>query len=371
MKKILFVLMSLVVLGSLAFAGGSSDKAASGKVVMGALIRNLDEDFVRIYGDNLKALAVKNGVELKLLDARNDQATQLDQLNTLLSQGVKFFVIVPVQTEMTEQMAQAIQKKGGGAAFSNIQPSVAALKVSTNFFLASSAESIAGGMQADILDSYFKKFPAKLGPNKAINAIMLLGQLGHPAQVLRTDACVNGLKAKGYTVNIIAKDTANWKPDEAQQKMDAWLAAFKGQFNVVIANNDGMALGAVESLLTNKYTDDPADPTKDVDGDGTVLKVPVIGVDATPIALQSMSENKLFATVLQDAAGQSGTAFALAYQMATKGSGSAIGMVAAGVSGCTAVTPGEPPSDDPAVIKQCFLVPFVPVTKDNYKSFIK
>jgi len=371
MKKLLAVMVALMVAGSLMFANGSGDKAAAGdkKVVVGALIRNLDEDFVRIYADNLKALAAKNNVDLKLVDARNDQANQLDQLNTLLSQGVKFFVIVPVQTEMTEQMTQAINKKGGGAAFSNIQPSVAALKVGKNFFHASSPESVAGAMQADIIDTYFKKFPAKLGPNKAINAIMLLGQLGHPAQVLRTDAVLNGLKAKGYTVNVIAKDTANWKPDEAQQKMDAWIAAYKGQFNIVIANNDGMALGAVESLLTNKYTDDPSDPTKDTDGDGTVLKVPVLGVDATPVALQSMAENKLYATVLQDAAGQSATAFALVYQMATKGS--AIGMVAAGISACTAVTPGEAPSDDPAVIAQCYLVPFKAVTKDNYKSFMK
>lgn len=371
MKKILCGLVLAMIAGSLAFAGGSSNKpasTASGKVVMGALIRNLDEDFVRIYADNLKALAAKNGVDLKLLDARNDQANQLDQLNTLLSQGIKFFIIVPVQTEMTEQMAQAIHKKGGGASFSNIQPSVAALKVSKNFFHASSPESVAGSMQADIIDTYFKKYPAKLGPNKTISALMLLGQLGHPAQVLRTDACVNGLKAKGYNVEIVAKDTANWKPDEAQQKIDAWLSAFKGKFNIIIANNDGMALGAVESLLTNKYTDDPADPTKDIDGDGTVLKVPVLGVDATPVALQSMAENKLFATVLQDAAGQSLTAFELAFQMATKGS--AIGMTAGGIKGCTEPTPGEAPSDDPAVISQCFLVPFKAVTKDNYKSFM-
>lgn len=371
MKKLIVSVLALAIAGSLVFAGGGGEKstAASGKIVMGALIRNLDEDFVRIYADNVKALATKNGIELKLLDARNDQANQLDQLNTLLSQGVKYFVIVPVQTEMTEQMAKAIQAKGGGAAFSNIQPSVAALKVSQNFFLASSPESVAGKMQADILDAYFTKNPAKLGSGKAVNALMLLGQLGHPAQVMRTNAVIDGLKAKGYAVNVVAKDTANWKPDEAQAKIDAWLSAYKGQFNVIIANNDGMALGAVESLLTNKYVDDPADVTKDVDGDGTVLKVPVIGVDATPIALQSMAENKLLATVLQDAAGQSGTAFDLVLEMAKKGS--AIGIVAGGVSAATAVTPGEPPSDDPAVIKQCYLVPFKPVTKDNYKSFMK
>jgi len=108
----------------------------------------------------------------------------------------------------------------------------------------------------------------------------------------------------------LAKDTANWKPDEAQQKMDAWISAFSGKFNIVITQNDGMALGAVESMLTNKYVKGDA-------SDGTVLKVPVLGVDATQVALKSIDEDKLYATVLQDSIGISTTAFELAYALAT------------------------------------------------------
>ena len=59
---------------------------------------------------------------------------------------------------------------------------------------------------------------------------------------------LKGLADKGYKVNVVAKDTANWLPDDAQRKMDAWLSAFNGKFNMVIANNDAMALGAVESM---------------------------------------------------------------------------------------------------------------------------
>ena len=235
------------------------------------------------------------------------------------------------------------------------------------FFLASSPESIAGSIQADIVDSYFKKYPAKLGPGKTINAILILGQLGHPAQVYRTDAVLKTLAKKGYTVNVIAKDTANWQPDEAQQKMDAWLNAYKGKFNVVLANNDSMALGAVESMITARFVDDPSDPTKDTDGDGTVLKVPVLGVDATQVALKSMDEKKLYATVLQDAVGQSTTAFELAYAMATKGT--AVGMVANGIRALTKPIE-EAPADDAAVVNRCYLVPFKGVTRDNYKSFM-
>ena len=370
MKKLIVAALVLMTAVNFTFAAGQQEEAGSDKVVIGALIRNTDEQFVADYAENLKKLAEAKGVDLKLLDSRSDQAMQLDQLNVLLTQGVKHFVIVPNVTEATEDMAKKIAAVGGGAAFSNIQPSVEALKVSPDFYLASSPESVAGQIQAQILDDYFKANPKKLenGDPNALDVIFLYGQLGHPAQVFRSDAAVKGLKDAGYTVNIVAEDTANWKPDEAQAKMDTWLAAYSGKFDVVIANNDGMALGAVESLLTNKYTDDPSDPTKDVDGDGTVLRVPVIGVDATGVAVKSMSEKKLFATVLQDAVGQSTTAFELAYMMATEGS--ATGKKAWGISPLTAVT-GEAPATDAAIVGQCYLVPFAAVTMENYKEYMQ
>ncbi|MDC7124355.1 MAG: substrate-binding domain-containing protein [Spirochaetales bacterium] len=369
MKRIFVLMLALVLAGGFVFANGGQE-GDSDKVVIGALIRNTDEQFVADYAANLKLLAENAGVTLKLQDSRGDMAMQLDQMNTLLSQGVKYFVIVSNTTEATADMAKAINAKGGGAAFSNIQPSVDALKVGPNFYLASSPESVAGQIQAKILVDYFKAHPEKMknGDPDAIDAICIYGQLGHPAQVYRTNAVLGGIKDAGYKLNIVAEDTANWKPDEAQQKMDTWLSAYSGQFDVVIANNDGMALGAVESLLTHKYTDDPNDPTVDLDGDGIVLSVPVVGVDATQVAVTSMAEKKLYATVLQDAKGQSQTAFDLAYMMATEGS--ATGKPAGGITPLTSPI-AESPADDPAVIGQCYLVPFKAVTMDNYKDFLE
>ena len=66
---------------------------------------------------------------------------------------------------------------------------------------------------------------------------------------------------------------------------------------------------AIEPYLV----DDPSDITSDANGDGTVTRVPVIGVDSTPAGQQSIRENKMYATVLQDAVGQSTTAFELMY----------------------------------------------------------
>ena len=173
MKRLGLVLAVLVFAAAAVFANGSKDGAAGGKVVMGALIRNLNETFLRDYADNLKKMAAENKVELKLLDGNSDVATQLDQLNALLTQGVKYFVIIPQDTGATEQMAKAIEAKGGAAAFSNIQPSVAALKVGKNFFLASSPESVAGDIQAQIIDEYFKKYPNNKNQYKFRNIFLL------------------------------------------------------------------------------------------------------------------------------------------------------------------------------------------------------
>jgi ABC-type sugar transport system substrate-binding protein len=339
--------------------GGSQPKGGSEAVKVTALIRNLNEQFVKDYAEVLRRLARERGVDLNLQDANNAQDTQLTQCQTAINQGYRLFVIIPVERDLSDQMNKLINEVGGVAAYSNVAPTVSSLKVSKNFFYASSPETVAGRYQGDIIADYFDKYPAK-APGKVLNMLYIRGMDGYTATKFREIGMQESLKDRGYTVNYIAADTANWAPDQAQQKMDAWLAAYKGKFNVVVAQNDGMALGAVESLIANGYTKADAD-------DGTILQFPVLGVDATQDALNSMNENKLYATVLQDAVGQATTAFDVIYQYAT--TGSVLGKVANGISPATQITE-EAPADDPAVIGQCYMVPFVPVTKANYRDYL-
>jgi ABC-type sugar transport system substrate-binding protein len=357
MKKIVVMLMVLFAVSAVVFAGPG--KQSGGKAQLALLMRNMDEQFLKDYSDNIKKLAAQKGVDLNVQDARSDGATQLTQLQTLLNQGYKYFIIVPCVSELSEAMNQEIQAKGGAAAYSNIQPTVASLKVGKNFFFASSPEFVGGRYQGQLIADYFDKNPAK-APGKNVNMLLILGQLGHPAQVNREAGLLAELKTRGYNVNIVARDTANWTPDQAQQKMDAWIASFRGKFNVVAAQNDGMALGAVESLIQNGFTKNDA-------SDGTILTVPVLGIDATGDAIKSMKENKLYATVLQDAVGQSAAAFDVIYQIAT---GTYKPGNAAGGTPAATTPISEAPANDASIIGQCYLVPFVPVDKnsDYYKT---
>ncbi|MDR1949820.1 MAG: galactose-binding protein, partial [Spirochaetaceae bacterium] len=137
MKKIALIFAVLFAVSALAFAAGGGQQSgggqAGGKVRIALLMRNMDEQFLKDYSESVRRLAAAQGVDLNVQDARSDGATQLTQLQTLLNQGYKYFVIIPCVSELSEQMNQLIAERGGAAAYSNIQPTVDALKVGKNF----------------------------------------------------------------------------------------------------------------------------------------------------------------------------------------------------------------------------------------------
>ena len=357
MKKLL--LISFAAVFAFSFFG-CTNKSNSKKEIIGVLLRNDNEAFLQAYKSGLIDSAKKNNIQLQIYSANNDAAIQIDQLKTMLLNGVKNFVIIAHSTDLTEQMAKIISSQGGSAAFSNIIPSVDALKVGKNFFYASSPETDAGNFQAQIIDSYFKKNSGKLS-GKTLNVVYFNGEYGHPAQIYRKVGVMEGLSKLGYNVNIVAEFGANWSRDSARQYLDLLIDGGTKDFDVVIAQNDEMALGAVDSLVNHGLVDNPSSPTKDTDNDGTALSVLVLGIDATDGGKASMSNNQMYATVLQDANAQAATALELVWQCMK--TGSAQGYTTQAGLKAAAQTTKEAPLTDSSVISQCFVVPFVPVQK--------
>lgn len=354
MKKIFYVLC--LCASALCFSG-CLNKSDS-KIKAAGLFRSDTETFLNAYTAALVKAAGDNDVDFKLYFCNKDAAVQIDQVKNLLMNGVKYFVIAPVDTGLTEQIVRLIHSKGGAVAFSNVQPSDAALDVGKNVFYVSSAETSAGDFQAQILDGYFKKNPKKIS-SSTIRLLYLNGEVGHSAQIFRRMGFIDGITKRGYKVEIVAEGTTNWAVDTARQLTDNWIAR-GAVFDAVIAQNDDMALGAIESLVANKYVEDPS-LQRDIDGDGTVLSVPVLGIDATDKARDSIKAHKLYATVLQDASGQAQTALEVVLQCARHGNAKGFA-TKAGIKALAEVSK-ESPANRASVIDQCFMVPFVPVTE--------
>jgi len=122
------------------------------------------------------------------------------------------------------------------------------------------------------------------------NVYVMMGELSNQAAVQRT-ADIHDVMASGncgVTLNIIDEQTANWSRDQAQSLMTNWLSA-GAAFDGVIANNDEMALGAIQAMKAANID---------------MATVVVGGIDATQDALAAMQAGDLDVTVFQDAAGQ-------------------------------------------------------------------
>ena len=132
--------------------------------------------------------------------------------------------------------------------------------------------------------------------------VMLEGEPGHQDSLLRTEHSVRTLTAAGVPMEKLSNNAADWQRGPARLRMQRWLEELGDAIEVVFANNDDMALGAIDACL-----DAGMEPEE----------MPfIVGVDATAPALRAVAEGTLRGTVLNDAAGQAEDILALSCALA-------------------------------------------------------
>ena len=279
MKKKLFSGMVL---------GLASAVVLAAPVKVGVSIANFDDTFLTYMMDGMKAWgkAHPGEVELTFTDAKEDMAKQLDQVENFIVQKMDAVIIVPVDTSATAPMTKNLVGKGVKAVYVNRNPG----NLPDGAYYVGSEEVVAGRMQMGFLGEKLK--------GKG-NVAILIGKLDNEGALKRTAGNEEVQKAKYPNIKILDKQTGQWQRNEGLMKTEDWLNRFGKDLQAILSNNDDMALGAIQALKDKKRTD-----------------VIVVGVDATPDALTSISKGELAATVFQDAAGQGGGAVDVAVKTA-------------------------------------------------------
>jgi inositol transport system substrate-binding protein len=252
---------------------------------IGASIARFDDNFLTVMRNGMVDYAAGiDGVELQVEDAQDDVAKQLDQINNFIASGVDAIIVNAVDTSATEAMSQAAASAGIPLVYVNRQPiNVDSLPDNQAFVASNEIES--GTLAA------FEacKLLRAMGYAGGAKGYLMMGQLSNQAAVQRTKDVddIIGIDMCNF-ISIIDRQTANWSRDEAQDLMTNWLSAGEA-FQVVFANNDEMAIGAIQAMKAAGIS---------------MEDVVVVGVDATQDALVAMQAGDLDATVFQDAFGQ-------------------------------------------------------------------
>lgn len=251
---------------------------------VGVSMARFDDNFLTVLRNGIQGHADANGISVQIEDAQDDVAKQLDQINNFIASGVDAIVVNPVDTSATQAMSDAAAAAGVPLVYVNRQP-INLDSLPDNLAFVASNEVDSGTLETIEVCRLLKE----KGKDNA-NIYVMMGQLSNQAAVQRTkdihDVMANGQCA--VTLNIIDEQTANWSRDEAQNLMTNWLST-NTPFDAVIANNDEMAIGAIQAMKAAGIS---------------MEEVVVGGVDATQDALAAMQAGDLDVTVFQNAAAQ-------------------------------------------------------------------
>ena len=263
---------------------------------IGVSMALFDDNFLTVLRNGIQADADAKGLSVQIEDAQNDVAKQLDQINNFIASGVSAIIVNPVDTSATQAMSDAAAAANIPLVYVNRQPINVDTMPDNQAFVASN-EVDSGTLETIEVCAQLKA----AGKDKA-NVYVMMGELSNQAAVQRT-ADIHDVMAAGKCVvelTIIDEQTANWSRDQAQTLMTNWLSS-GAAFDGVIANNDEMAIGAIQAMKAAGID---------------MTTVVVGGVDATQDALAAMQAGDLDVTVFQNAAGQGAGALDAATKLA-------------------------------------------------------
>ncbi len=274
---------------------GQANTGEAVDVNIGVAIYKFDDTFMTGVRNAIAAQAADLNVFVDIVDSQNNQPTQNDQVDAFLTKGMNALAVNAVDRTAAGPIINKAKADNVPIVFLNREPEAADMQSYDKVWYVGAKAEESGTMSGEIIADYWKANPgADKNKDGVLSYIMLTGEPGHQDATLRTEYSVKAIEAAGIKVEKLAEDTAMWNKVTATDKMKAFISSVGlDKIEAVLANNDDMALGAIEALKASGYNT----------GDATKY-IPVVGVDATSPALDSMAKGELLGTVLNDAVNQ-------------------------------------------------------------------
>lgn len=228
---------------------------------------------------------------LTIEDGRSNQTVQLEQIDQFIATGCDVLCVNIVDRTGASVVINKAQEANIPVIFFNRQPVDEDIERWEQVYYVGAKGEDSGQLQGESVRDLWQDNQEAVDVNGdgILQYVMLEGEQGHQDALLRTQYSISTLVNAGIGVEKLAGDVASWSRGQATEKMTQWLRELDQTVEVVFANNDEMALGAIDAYLSAGY--DVAD-----------LPV-VVGVDAIADALSAIASGTMAGTVLNDSQG--------------------------------------------------------------------
>lgn len=316
MKKVLAILLAVMIMCSFAACstGGGSGTDTDNKGEISVFYYTYSDTYISSVRTAMDKILTDSGRKFNDYDANGNQTTQTEQIDTAIAKGSSMLIVNVVDTGSDDAATTIIDKARAAnipVIFFNRSVEESVVTSYDKCVFVGTDYEMAGHMQGQMIGEYVLANYSQIDLNGDgnISYVMFKGQEGNMEAIARTQYgvqdCNKVLVGAGKPA-ITFYDPSNtnlylvdqdglWSSAAATNYMSTLLAQYSEANNnmveLVIANNDDMALGAISALQSAGYN---------VEG-GKVI--PVFGVDATAPAKSAIGEGSMIGTIKQDADG--------------------------------------------------------------------
>jgi len=248
-------------------------------------------------------------ISLEIVSANRSQLTQNDQVEKFIAKDYDVICVNLVDRTDASLIIDKAKKADVPVIFFNRELVEEDIKRWNKLYYVGANAEQSGKIQSEIVKEALnnpERFD-KIDTNhdKTIQYVMLEGEAGHQDALVRTQISIEEIKKEGFLLEKLGDEIANWNKIQATSKMKGLLEKYPWEIEMVIANDDDMALGAIDALLGAGYTTD---------------NLPlIVGVNGTKDALDMIRAKKMEGTAYNNAIGQADTIMQMAYELAIEG----------------------------------------------------
>lgn len=307
-KKLTAFVVCLVLCVSLCACGAPVQEGPT-KVKIGVLVYDEGDTFLKGMVNEMISYAKKASndnidVTITVGDASGDQNLQNEQMEDMITNGCNVLAINLVDRTDPTAIINLAKKNNVPIVFFNRELVKHDLERWNRLYYVGAPAVRSGMMQGEEIADYVSKHPEvdKNGDGK-IQYVLIKGEQNHQDTIIRSEKAVSTAITNGVNLDRLAGEVANWSRAQAQNRMQQLINEYGDRIELVICNNDEMALGVIDDYK-KQNTDLTSYPA-------------IFGVDGSHEALKELNEGTLAGTVYNDAQAQADKVMQIAVALAT------------------------------------------------------
>ncbi len=290
-----YIRMAMLFLASanLILSGCGDAKAQKENVIrIGVALYRGDDAFINSIRSNLETKAKEYEqetgikVNLQVVDPKGNQNTQNSQVDRFLSLEYDAICVNMVDRSAASYVINKAIDADTPVVFFNREPVEEDMKRWEHLYYVGEDARASAVLQGELLIDAYRENPGSLDLNGdgKVGYVILEGERSHQDSLIRTEWSIQTMRDGHIPLEKLTGESANWDRSQAAALMDQWISQYGEEIEVVICNNDEMALGAAEAL----------------ERAGDTRGVKIVGIDGTPQGIDGIKNGKIYGTVQCD-----------------------------------------------------------------------